>query len=265
MGKFFNLENPIFSFINKFVDLLFLSVLTDLFCLPALFFGIVTFGNPEQFDVISALIFILASALIGPALTALYYAVVKSVRRERSYAVREFFRAYKANFKFGALTSVIFAVLGTVLFLDVFITSHADANQLSDTMLFIMTAVFRALIIILVMLGVYVFRVMSRFSMTYKTTLVSAFMMSVRHLPTTLLMAVIAIFFWLGPVFLAYLLGAESLEQYITVCLPFFLIFPGLENLLSSLVLEKVFKIYMEKMMEGKTEEETGEDHWYME
>ena len=44
---------------------------------------------------------------IGPAATALYYAIVKNVRRSRSYATTEFFRAFKANFKQGFILGIL--------------------------------------------------------------------------------------------------------------------------------------------------------------
>ena len=265
LAGFFNIENPIFSFINKFVDLLFVSVITDIICLPTLYFGIVAFSSMESFYVLSALIFVLLTALVGPALCAAYYAVVKSIRRERSYAVKEYFKAYKSNFKFGAITSVLYAVFGTILYIDLYVTQKAPAETQSDTQKFILQSVFKAMILLLAMLFVYVFRVMSRFRMNFKTTIFSSFMMAVRHLPSTLLLVLISAFFWLGPPFFAWLMGAETLEHYVTFCLPFFLIFPGLESLVSSFLIERIFKIYMTKMLDGKTEEETGEDRWYLE
>ncbi|MBO7401719.1 MAG: YesL family protein [Lachnospiraceae bacterium] len=265
MAGFFNIENPFFSFINKFVDLLFVSVITDIICLPALFFGIVSFSATDSFYLSSALLFVACTVLVGPALTALYYAVVKSIRKERSYAVKEYFKAYGSNFRFGALTGLLYGLFGTVLYIDLFVTQKAPAEAQGDTAKFIFQSVFKAMILLLAMLFVYVFRVMSRFRMTFRTTVFSSFMMSVKHLPTTILLILISAFFWLGPPFGAWLFGATTLEHYVTICLPFYLIFPGLESLVSSFLIERIFKIYMTKMLEGKTEEETGEDRWYLE
>lgn len=247
------------------MDLLFVSVITDIICLPALYFGIVTFSSMENFYVLSAVIFVVLSALVGPALTAAYYAVVKSIRHERSYAVKEYFKAYKSNFRYGALTSVLYALFGTVLYIDLFVTAKAPQDAANDTSRFVFQSVFKAMILLLAMLFVYVFRVMSRFSMNFRTTLFTSFMMAVKHLPTTILLVLVSAFFWLGPPFGAWLVGATTLEHYVTICLPFFLIFPGLESLVASFLIERVFKIYMTKMLDGKTEEETGEDRWYLE
>lgn len=92
MSGIFNYENPIFSFLGKVIDLISLSVLWVILCLP-----IVT---------------------IGPATTALYYTVVKVVRKERSYLFREFFKSFKSNFKYGALATIIVVLLAAILWFD---------------------------------------------------------------------------------------------------------------------------------------------------
>ena len=176
MAGFFNVDNPIFTFINKFVDLLFISIITDVICLPALFFGILTFGSTEGFYLVFALGFVAFTALIGPALAGIYYSTVKAIRRQRSYAVKEYFRGYKNNFKFGAITGALYGVFGTILFLDLYVTGKAPEGTQSDTARFIFQSIFKALILLLAMLFVYVFRVMSRFSMTYKSTVFSSSM-----------------------------------------------------------------------------------------
>ncbi len=263
MSRLFNLDNPFFTFINKFVDLLFVSVLTDVFCLPALYFGMVAFQSMKTFDILAAVIFILTTSLVGPALTALYYAVVKSVRRERGYAIKEYWKSYKSNFKLGSKISMVFGLLGTVLYMDLYITNNLNPEKVDDTMQFIMSAVFKAILVILVMIFVYIFPVLSRFTMKFKTLVLTSFMMSIRHLPTTLVMALIEIGVYIGPVFVAYILGADSIAFYINFCFIPYMILPGVGSLLCSMLLEKVFKLYM-KPAEA-SEEETGEDRWYLE
>ena len=92
MSGIFNYENPIFSFLGKVIDLISLSLLWVILCLP-----VVT---------------------IGPATTALYYTVVKVIRKERSYLFREFFKSFKSNFKYGALATIIVIVLAAILLFD---------------------------------------------------------------------------------------------------------------------------------------------------
>ena len=89
MGNFFNLDNPLFSILNKICDMLFVSIIYIILCLPIF--------------------------TIGPATTALYYAVVKVIRRERGYISREFFRSFKLNFKRGTIVGLVLTLLFIIL------------------------------------------------------------------------------------------------------------------------------------------------------
>jgi len=93
MSGFFNLENPVFQLLGKVCDMLFVSVVYIVLCLP-----IVT---------------------IGPANTALYYAIVKVIRRERGYIFREFFRSFKLNFKRGAIVGILLTLAMIILGFDI--------------------------------------------------------------------------------------------------------------------------------------------------
>lgn len=73
MGSLFNLDNPIWRFMGKLVDVFILTLLWAVCCIP-----IIT---------------------IGPASTAVYYVTLKLVRDEESYTVRSFFKSFKENFK----------------------------------------------------------------------------------------------------------------------------------------------------------------------
>ena len=77
MGSLFNLDNPIWRFMGKLVDVFILTLLWAVCCIP-----IIT---------------------IGPASTAVYYVTLKLVRDEESYTVRSFFKSFKENFKQGSV------------------------------------------------------------------------------------------------------------------------------------------------------------------
>jgi uncharacterized membrane protein YesL len=85
MNNFFNMDNKFFTVLSKACDILFLSVVWALLCIPVI--------------------------TIGPATTAMYYVIVKVIRRERGYLFREFFKAFKSNFKYGAISGVILTVI----------------------------------------------------------------------------------------------------------------------------------------------------------
>lgn len=86
MGKLFDPENGFILKVNKVVDLAILSCLWTVCSLTVVGFG--------------------------PATTALYYASVKAVRRDRGSAVKAFFHAVKKSWKpslFAGLTFLLFA------------------------------------------------------------------------------------------------------------------------------------------------------------
>ena len=111
MSNFFSLDSPLIQFLNKVCDVLFLSIVFTLCCIP-----IIT---------------------IGPAVTALYYATVKVIRRERGYLMREFFRSFKLNFKSGAFLTFIFLIAYGILYVD--IKYAQDLVNTNGTMGFIMS------------------------------------------------------------------------------------------------------------------------------
>ena len=88
MGEFFNPEKGIWAWLSTLVDVVGLSVLWIALCLP-----VVT---------------------IGPATAALYYAVVRYVRRRESGAFGGYLRSFRANFAVGlrATLTVIPGVRG---------------------------------------------------------------------------------------------------------------------------------------------------------
>ena len=85
MGSLFNLDNPIWRFMGKLVDVFILTLLWAVCCIP-----IIT---------------------IGPASTAVYYVTLKLVRDEESYTVRSFFKSFKENFKQGSVIGIIMTLL----------------------------------------------------------------------------------------------------------------------------------------------------------
>lgn len=216
MNNLFSMDNGVFNFLGKMWDIIIISIIWALLCIP-----IIT---------------------IGPATTALYYTVVKVIRRERGYLLREFFRSFKMNFLSGMILGVTLTVFYYILYIDMnFAKTIKDAN-----MRFIMLGVFTAFSFIVLCSTIYVFPILSRFTMGRLQILKTALLMSVKHLPTTILMLIIVGFFalaiWIQPIFIFISSG---------ICL-----------FLCSLPLERVFKKYIPKT---DNEEESKVDAWYLE
>lgn len=54
---------------------------------------------------------------IGAYSTALYYAVVKSIRFEEGKPVQEFFRSFRMNFLQGCIGTLLYLILGILLWI----------------------------------------------------------------------------------------------------------------------------------------------------
>ena len=242
----FNLENPIYQAINKIIDTVILSLIYTLFLTPATVMGYVIVK--EGFYILFILLFVLTMALVGPATTALYYAMVKVIRRERGYAISEFFRSLKLNFRQGAVIGMIFGLLIGLLYFDYQFVNEANKENVS-TLNTIMLIGFNAVVVLMLLISTYIFPLLSRFTLPIKHFFKNALFMSIRHLPSTILMLLIN----LAGVFIVWWFFP----------LPFFFAVPGVCMLLDSLLLEKIFKRYMPES-EG-TPEETGVDEWYRE
>lgn len=219
MSNFFNLENPFFTTLSKICDMLFLSIIYVIICLP-----IIT---------------------IGPATIALYYVTVKVIRRERSYMFREFFKAFKLNFKKGAIAGIIILLLSVVLAFDIMYAynlAKTDYNKGS-----LLMGMFIAMIFLVTCITLYIFPVLSRFEMKLKQLFKTSFFMSIRHLPSTILMIVILA---------ATLLGIYLIPMFVFVL-------PSVCALLISFLMERIFKKYMPKPED--IDEESSKDEWYLE
>lgn len=225
MSNFFNIDNGFFSFLSKVCDVLFLSVIYLVFCIP-----IIT---------------------IGPANTALYYTVVKVIRRERGYLFREFFKSFRVNFKRGAIIGVILTVMFIILAFDL-ISAWLNANN-NTTTSSIFLGIYLAITFILLCFSIYAFPILSRFDMTIRQVARAAAFMSMRHLPFTIVMAAILVASIAGVLYMPILM----------------FIIPATSVFLISFLMERILKKYMPKKEEEveaeDAEEGSSKDEWYLE
>lgn len=207
---------------SKIFDMLVLSLLWLILCLP-----IIT---------------------IGPASTAFYYTVVKVIRRERSYLLKEFFRSFLLNFKQGAVLTLIYVAFIVVSYVDFRYAMQLmeEGKQLGSFMM----GIFIVLCVFVIFSMVYVFPVLSRFTVTIKNLFKWAFFLSIRHIGWTLLIAFMFVAFGVIMVFSFFWMP------------PLVIILPGVYTLVASFPMEKVLKKYMPQ---EETTEEDGIDRWYNE
>jgi uncharacterized membrane protein YesL len=213
------MDNPLFSILSKICDMLFISIAYIFLCLP-----IIT---------------------IGPASTALYYTVVKVIRKERGYVFREFFKSFRLNFKRASILGVLLVIVFVILGFDLVYAYGLTAPDSTKGSL--LMGVFIGITFLVVAFSQYVFPILSRFDMTIKQLIKAAIFMSMRHIHFTILMIIV-----------------NALAVVITYFFfAFIFIAPATVVLVNSFMIEMVFKKYMPES-EGAGEE-TGKDEWYLE
>lgn len=212
-GDVFNSENRFFSAMNKVWDVMVLN-----------FYFLLT-----------------VIVGIGPAATALYYAIVKNVRRSRSYATTEFFRAFKANFKQGFILGIL-QLVGAFAMYNSY--QYAMAMREDSTFAQAYFAIWFLFAVLFVATSIYLYPVLSRFSMPTGKVFKMAFILSLRHLPTT--------------IFIALILAVMVLAVY--GFYPMILFSFATYALVKSLLMEKVLRKYTPVPEEGDTS-----DAWYLE
>lgn len=134
------------------------------------------------------LIFIFTSIpifTIGVNYTALYYVTLKMVKNEESYVFKSYWKSWRQNFKQATGIWLIFLFIGVFLVMDIFLV-----NQMTGPSTYL-RYVFFVILFIWGMVLTYVFPVLSRFDNTIKQTIKNSLLMSIRHLPWTIVMLVI--------------------------------------------------------------------------
>ncbi|NLW89913.1 MAG: YesL family protein [Clostridiaceae bacterium] len=156
----FNYNSPFSRFMMRLVDVIVLSFLTLLCCLP-----IIT---------------------IGAAFSALYYVLLKMVRDTEGSIVRSYFKGFKDNFVKGTMLWVIMAVIIFLLYMDFFLLSNVgmDHSDLIRILLLIMSA-------FIIMVGNYIFPMQAQFENTVWGTIKKSFLVCVMNLPKSLLLLLI--------------------------------------------------------------------------
>ncbi len=207
MGGIFSLDGPLMQLLNKLADLLTLSILWLLGCLP-----IVT---------------------IGASTTALYYAVMKMIRGEGRVS-SNFFKSYKQNLKQAIVVELIMAAVGLILFVDLwyaFATEGLFAEILS-------VAAFAMLVVYGAVLS-YLFPLLSRFYYTTGVLLKNAVLIAMLNLPYTIVILLLNLAPWL-----LFFLRPDLFFRLLPVLV---FLGAGLIAYVNSLMFQRIFRKYTPK------------------
>lgn len=195
MGKVFNFEGPVFTFLSRLADLFWLNLLFMLCCIP----------------VITA----------GAATTALYYVTLKMAKDQEGYITRSFFKSFKENFVQATVIWLIFLAVAAVMFVDLRIANGGNMTEAFNS-----SAVSNVVIVAVGVMGIlvtmtytYVFPILAQFENTVKNTIKNSFLISIRHLPYTIVMIVITaipyVLIWFFPALLLLVLLMFSVTAFI--------------------------------------------------
>ena len=171
MDRLFNMDNKFFTVMGRVADLIMLNVVFLICCLP-----IVT---------------------IGASLTALHYVTLKMARNEESYIIRSFFKSFKQNFKQATVINLIMLAVAAILYMDMRIVGNISGTMSQVLYIvffaFVMQVIFMVFSLLIAMVFLYIYPVLAKFYNSIKNTFRNAFLMAIRHLPYTVLMAVITL------------------------------------------------------------------------
>ena len=203
-----NEDNVIHIFLNKLGDIIVANLLFLVCCIP-----IIT---------------------IGPALTALYHCMLRTVKGNNNGTTKTFFRALKENFRQSLIVWLGLLAVGFILFLNIRFLQNT-ASAVSKPLFYVSLGIAGLVII----LALYIFPVIAAFANTTMNLLKNAYVFAFLHFPSTLAIAVISIL----PMFMTYR-DVKLLPLY--ACCWFFFGF-GLTAYVNSLLLYRMFKAFLEK------------------
>lgn len=217
MGSFFNMDNKFFVFMGRVADLMILNLLCIVCCIP-----IVT---------------------AGPAIAAMFYVTLKMVRNEESYIVKGFFKSFRQNLKQGIIINLIMLLFGILIITDIRIMGNMEG-----TLYKVLYTIFLAFALVYLMIYMYIYPVLAKFYNSIKNTFVNALLMSIRHLPYTVLMIIVTA---LPFVLFFFVPSSEVQSAVLLVCV---LIGCSLVAYINSYFFVKIFDKYIPE------EEEMSED-----
>lgn len=170
MGNLFNIDNPVMVFLSKVADLMILNLLT-LVCSVPIF-------------------------TIGASFSAMHYALLRLRREESTYVTKDFFHAFKSNFKDATALWGCYFLVGAFLALDGYLVLHTGI-VFANTIKYLLAGV----AVVLVISMTWGFALVARYENTLRQTLRNSVFVALSNLGKTVLMAILMVL----PFGLAYL------------------------------------------------------------
>ncbi len=162
MRDFFNPEGPAMNSITRIVSTVWLNILWFVCSLP----------------VITA----------GASTTALFTITLKMVKNEEGNITKQFFSAFRSNFRFSTKVWAIMLAAQVILAVDGYVLWHMRFKNAFWT---ILTAIFIVFAVGCLIVAMYIFPLMARFENTVRAMFVNSIMIGIRYIFCTVLMAAV--------------------------------------------------------------------------
>lgn len=173
MSGLFNFENPLISGIFKLVNMVVLSALWAVFCIPVF--------------------------TAGASTTALYYTVQKTIKNERGDVWPCFWQSFKQNFRQCTIITLIFLAIALIFMADI---SAVGALENAGKLHGYLAVIFKVILVIMCLYAFWIFAYIARFQCTVKEALKNAALMAVMHFPVSVLTGIVGA----GAIFLIWLI-----------------------------------------------------------
>lgn len=210
----FIFNSKIYHIMSKLAECMILSILWFVFSLPVITFGAST--------------------------SALYYSVVKVVRKDEGSALKDFWHSFKSNFKQSIFVSLL-ALAISILIIAIGSAVYAAMPQ-GDVLKKIYIAY-----IILFSSGIawmhYILSYIARFEASFKTVLTNSLIICLMNLPSSLSMAVLFV-----GIIVVFIMTAPASGVAI-------FLLPAIYALITSFMLEKIYQKYMPTTESDQLEE----------
>ena len=233
--KLFDLNSPFMQALARMADLVILSFLWFVCCLP-----IIT---------------------IGPACAALCFVAMKLAKKEDIQLIATFFQSFKLNFKQGVILNLIFMAVGAILAMDMVYFGAAELG--AGTGITWLRAVFMALGVWALCIMFYAYPMQAQFYNPIRRTLRNAAILSMQKPINT----VIVFFLNMIPVIFVYVLVRyfKDLTLFVRTLPLWILMAPGVLAYLCGKRFVKLFDPFLNPKTEEtevteETEEETEEE-----
>lgn len=144
-------EGPIMQFFAKILDMVIVSILFTVTCIPVI--------------------------TIGCGLTSLYYTVAKSIYRGEGNTIRSYCHCFKVNIKQGLGLGILCDIVAAIMIGNLYLVVTMDLGNVG----IFFGAIFLVIFLLLLVLMSYGFPLLSRFEVKTGGLLLSSFQLSILH------------------------------------------------------------------------------------